>query len=234
MDSGAPQQEATQPPGSPPLPDATPPPPPPRVNLGDDAPPPKSKGKPAEAHATPIPDGRQEFIGFLTAQWEGAMLAMTDELATIGVRPLIPVEVIKPAVHATIDQLVPKSFRASPPMLAAAGTTAITAQYYLNRKKLAEAKRAKEAKNANPKPDLEAMAKADAEARAKKKADDEAVARAMDAKLGASTTPPSSPPPTLAIVPAEPPPPPPPSKDSKRERNAKEAEEIMRNPNVVV
>lgn len=193
------QPEAAQASAAPPppeqasFPDATPPPPPPRVDLGADAPAPGKKGTKAEASAAPPPpDGRQWFLGFMTAQWEGAMVAMTSELEAIGVKPWIAVEDLKPAVYATFEQVIPKHFKASPPMVAAAGSTAITVQYYLSRKQIAEAKRAKNARDANPAgARVEEMRRADEEEKARARAADEKKAAAIDANIG---TPPPPPP----------------------------------------
>lgn len=188
------------------LPDPEVPPPPPKVPAEEPEPEPKGAAKKAKAKDAPPPpdDGRAYFVGFIADGWQGMMQAMVDDLAEIDEKPLIPLAALRPHVELAIDQLLPKNFRATPPVATVVGTTIIMGHRWMRRKKIAEVRRIRNAKNANATPTdkvREAAAREEAAKAEAKKAD---IARAE--KIQASTGIPNPPPPPDPVIDVTPPP----------------------------
>lgn len=64
---------------------------------------------------------------------------MSDQLEAVGVKPLIAPDLLYGAMVLTLDQVLPPGVDLSPPQVAALGTTAITVQRFLHRRKIAAA-----------------------------------------------------------------------------------------------
>lgn len=196
------------------------PPPPPKFATEDEPEPaPTKKKKTATTDdAPPIPDGRAYFVGFVSEAWQNMLRAMNEGLLEAGIKPIPdPLEPgkaladaawLRQAMEATVDQFLPKGFKASPPMVSLVATTAITGQYWIKGRARADAARAKKAKDANTTPTERVRDAAEKEAAAKDAAKKADLARAE--KIQASTGTPNPSTSSSSPPPPEPSPPPPP------------------------
>lgn len=83
--------------------------------------------------------GREFTCEFVATQWLTILKAMSDQLEAVGVKPLIPPSALYGAMVLTVDTVLPANVDLSPPQVAALGTTAITVQRFLHRKRIAAA-----------------------------------------------------------------------------------------------
>jgi hypothetical protein len=129
-------------PASPPAPtldfDPPPPlPPPPRVSTATHAAPDaKDDWRAQYRNASTV--GREQTVLFVSGQWVDILRSMERQLALVGVKPLIPVDVLVSSIVLAVDELLPERISLTPKATAVIGTTSLSVQRFLHRDAIAK------------------------------------------------------------------------------------------------
>lgn len=82
---------------------------------------------------------REQTVLLIAGQWIDLMRVFEAQLKLIGETPLVPVDMLVGAIVLTVDDILPASIVITPKATALLGTTALCAQRFLSRAKIADA-----------------------------------------------------------------------------------------------
>lgn len=88
-------------------------------------------------------NGRQAACVYLGQVWHGVLVQWADALREVDVRPLIEPDELAGALVLTLDQVLPAEVELTPEMFAAVGSSALLAQRFFHREKIAAARERK-------------------------------------------------------------------------------------------
>lgn len=84
-------------------------------------------------------DGRQQVCEFVAGQWLEILKALCDGMPDAGITPWIDPVALGPAIVLTLDQVLPKEVKLTPPMIAVGGSSALIIQRWVKNKPIKEA-----------------------------------------------------------------------------------------------